>query len=298
MRLVTFQDKGGWQAGLRIGDKVVEAGAAARAASIRVGRNSVSNRTILRWSAIEQRHLEAAAQDLALAAKKIAGVYALEAVRLGPPILDPEKIICLGLNYRSHAAEAGLELPKVPMLFAKYRNTLVGPTEPIVLPALSTQVDYEGELAVVIGRRCKDLTADTALDSVAGYMVLNDVSARDIQMRTSQFLSGKSMDTFAPCGPALVMNEIRDPQTLAIATRVNGRTLQQSSTADMIFPVREILAYVSQLMTLEPGDIISTGTPEGVGYKRTPPIFLKQGDIVEVEIEGVGALRNPVVGRG
>jgi len=216
-------------------------------------------------------------------------------VRLGPPIPDPEKIICLGLNYRSHAEEAGLSVPKVPILFAKYRNALTGPTSPIILPGISEEIDYEGELAVVVGKQCKNVAVEEALDYVAGYMAFNDVSARDLQMRTGQWLSGKTLDTFAPCGPALVINEISDPQDLDISTRVNGQTLQQSNTRNMIFSVAETLAYISQLMTLEPGDIIATGTPEGVGFKRNPPIFLRHGDVVEVEIEGIGALRNPVV---
>lgn len=297
MRLVTFESGSESHAGIAIGESVVDATVAARAASIRVGRNPVGNRTILGWTRADQEHLGAVAAELAEGVtKKREGIYAAADVNLGPPIPDPDKIICLGLNYRTHAEEAGLELPKVPLLFAKFRNTLTGPTGPIMLPALSAQIDYEGELALVVGRRCKTVTVESALEFVAGYMVMNDVSARDIQMRTSQWLSGKTMDTFAPCGPALVVNEIRDPQDLRIATRVNGNTLQQSNTKDMIFSVAEIVAYVSQLMTLEPGDIISTGTPDGVGYKRNPPVFLRDGDMVEVEIERIGLLRNPVFG--
>ena len=214
---------------------------------------------------------------------------------LGPPIPDPDKIICLGLNYRSHAEEAGLAIPKVPILFGKYRNTLNGPTSPIILPGMSKEIDYEGELAAVIGKRGKDISVASALEHVAGYMAFNDVSARDLQMRTGQWLSGKTLDTFAPCGPALVINEISDPQSLDISTRVNGQTLQQSNTRYMIFSVAETIAYISQLLTLEAGDIIATGTPEGVGFKRNPPIYLRDGDLVEVEIEGIGMLKNPVV---
>jgi 2-keto-4-pentenoate hydratase/2-oxohepta-3-ene-1,7-dioic acid hydratase in catechol pathway len=199
------------------------------------------------------------------------------------------------LNYRSHAEEAGFAIPTVPILFAKYRNTLSGPTSPIILPDMSKEVDYEAELAIVIGKPCKDITAAQALEHVAGYMAFNDVSARDLQMRTSQWLSGKALDTFAPCGPALVINEISDPQNLNISTRLNQQTLQQSNTCNMIFSVAETISYISQLMTLEPGDIIATGTPEGVGFKRNPPIFLQDGDVVEVEVEGIGMLRNPVI---
>jgi 2-keto-4-pentenoate hydratase/2-oxohepta-3-ene-1,7-dioic acid hydratase in catechol pathway len=191
--------------------------------------------------------------------------------------------------------ETGLATYPVPILFAKYRNTLTGPTSPIRLSRLSKETDYEGELAVVIGKRCRNVTADDSLDYVAGYMAFDDVSARDLQFRTSQWLSGKTLDTFAPCGPALVLNEIRDPQNLNISTLLNGQTLQQGNTRNMIFSVIETIAYISQLMTLEPGDIIATGTPEGVGYKRNPPLYLHDGDVVEVQVEGIGALRNPVV---
>ena len=156
-------------------------------------------------------------------------------------------------------------------------------------------MDYEGELAVVICRAGKDIPARGALKYVAGYMALNDISARDLQMRTGQWISGKTLDSFAPCGPALVINEIQDPQSLNIITRVNGQMLQNGKTKDMIFSVADTIAYISQLMTLQPGDLIATGTPDGVGFKRTPPIFLHGGDVVEVEITGIGILRNPVV---
>jgi 2-keto-4-pentenoate hydratase/2-oxohepta-3-ene-1,7-dioic acid hydratase in catechol pathway len=199
------------------------------------------------------------------------------------------------LNYRRHAEEAGLPLPEVPSLFAKYRNSLTGPTSPIVLPGMSEQIDYEAELAVVIGKGCRNIKSAQALHYVAGYMALNDVSARDLQFRTGQWLAGKALDTFAPCGPALVINEIDDPQSLNICTRLNGQTLQQANTNDMAFSVAETVAFITQLMTLEPGDIVATGTPEGVGFKRNPPVFLHHGDMVEVEIEKIGTLRNPVV---
>ena len=219
----------------------------------------------------------------------------METVLLGPPIPDPDKIICLGLNYRSHAEETGFKAPKVPILFAKFRNALIGPASPIILPSVSNEIDYEGELAVVIGKQCRNVTPENALEHVAGYMAFHDVSARDLQFRSGQWLSGKALDTFAPCGPALVVNEINDPQTLNLSTRINGQILQHSNTKHMIFSVAYSISYISSLMTLEPGDIIATGTPEGVGFKRNPPIFLKHGDIVEVEIEKIGTLRNPVV---
>jgi len=288
MRLVTYDLQGKWRAGILVGDKVVDASSVAKSAGINFEDGEISNRAIIQLDEAEQSKLEGAAQELA----KSGG---MEDVLLGPPIPDPDKIICIGLNYKSHAEEAQLKLPEVPLLFAKYRNALIGPTGSILLPAVSEEIDYEGELAVVIGKRGKDIPVENALDYVAGYMSLNDVSARDVQFRTGQFLSGKTLDTFAPCGPSLVVNEISDPQNLNIETRINGQVFQQSNTKHMIFSVAHSIAHISSLMTLEPGDIIATGTPEGVGFKRTPPIFLKDGDVVEVEVEKIGVLRNPVI---
>ena len=214
----------------------------------------------------------------------------------GPPIADPDKILCIGLNYREHARESGLEVPSVPVVFAKFRNSLIGTGASIELPATSQQIDYEGELAVVIGRRCKNVEANDALSVVAGYSVFNDVTARDLQLQVSQWTIGKAIDTFAPMGPGLVpAHLIPDPQKLELVTRVNGQVVQQSSTADMIFSVTEIIAHLTRSMTLEPGDIIATGTPSGVGFKRDPALFLKPGDVVEVEISSIGLLSNPVV---
>jgi len=292
MRLVTYESDRKWRAGIVVGDKVVDSSSAAKAAGM-AEADRISNRAIIQWTVEKQSQFEAAARSLANSSSVDA--FPIESALLGPPIPDPDKIICLGLNYRSHAEEAGLSIPKVPILFGKYRNTLNGPTSPIILPGMSEEIDYEGELAVVIGKRGKDISVASAFEHVAGYMALNDVSARDLQMRTGQWLSGKTMDTFAPCGPALVINEISDPQSLDISTRVNGQTLQQSNTRHMIFSVAETIAYISQLLTLEAGDIIATGTPEGVGFKRNQHIYLRDGDIVEVEIEGIGMLKNPVV---
>lgn len=293
MRLATYDSQKKWRAGIVIKDKVVDASTAAKAADINFDGNEISNRAIIQLSRDKQSQLEAAAREFAESNGE--GVHLLGDVLLGPPIPDPDKIICLGLNYKSHAEEAGLKPPEIPILFAKYRNALTGPTSPIILPKMSQEIDYEGELAVVIGKRGKDISVESALEYVAGYMAFHDVSARDLQFRAGQWLSGKTLDTFAPCGPSLVIGEIDDPQNLNISTRLNGETLQNSNTKHMIFPVAETIAYISQLMTLEPGDIIATGTPEGVGFKRTPPIFLKDGDVVEVEVEKIGTLRNPVV---
>jgi acylpyruvate hydrolase len=220
----------------------------------------------------------------------------LDQVELGPPVPDPEKLLCVGLNYRAHASEVNAALPPVPTIFAKFRNSLSGPTSPIVLPTVSTLIDYEGELTVVIGTRCKGVSEQEALDYVAGYTICNDVSARDLQMQTSQWMAGKAIDTFAPMGPGIVLAEmIPDPQTLQLTTRVNGEVVQHDSTANMIYSVAKIIAFLSSFMTLEPGDLIATGTPSGVGGMRQPPLFLRDGDLVEVEIEGIGVIRNPVI---
>jgi 2-keto-4-pentenoate hydratase/2-oxohepta-3-ene-1,7-dioic acid hydratase in catechol pathway len=210
-------------------------------------------------------------------------------------ISRPGKIVCVGLNYLDHAQEGGMELPKAPLLFAKWPNTLIGDGEAIVLPPESKEVDYEAELGVVIGTTAKRVSEADALDHVEGYICLNDVSARDMQFGDGQWTRGKSLDTFCPVGPRLVpREEIADPQQLGIRCILNGETVQDSSTAQMIFSVAEIIAYVSQVITLEPGDLIATGTPAGVGVFKDPKVLLKDGDEVSIEIDGLGTLTNPV----
>jgi 2-keto-4-pentenoate hydratase/2-oxohepta-3-ene-1,7-dioic acid hydratase in catechol pathway len=207
----------------------------------------------------------------------------------------PGKIICVGLNYRDHAEETGAELPKAPLLFAKWGNTLIGHGEAIVLPPESAEVDYEAELGVVIGTAGRHIAEADALDHVRGYICVNDVSARDLQFADGQWTRGKSPDTFCPVGPRLVpREEIADPQALAIRCVLNGEVMQDSTTANMIFSVAEIISYVSRTVTLDPGDLIATGTPAGVGVFRDPKVLLKDGDEVTVEVEGLGALTNPV----
>lgn len=231
----------------------------------------------------------------ALAAGAAAGRFCTG--RLKAPIPDSGKILCIGLNYRDHARESGMEPPPEPVVFGKFGNTIIGPEAPIRLPAVSTQVDYEAELVVVIGRRGYRIPRAAALAHVAGYMNGHDVSARDWQIGRpgKQWLLGKTPDTFAPIGPWLVTaDDIPDPHNLSIRLRLNGRTMQDGCTRELIFGVDELIAYVSQLMTLEPGDLIFTGTPAGVGMGRNPPVFLQPGDVVEVEIAGLGTLRNPV----
>jgi 2-keto-4-pentenoate hydratase/2-oxohepta-3-ene-1,7-dioic acid hydratase in catechol pathway len=211
------------------------------------------------------------------------------------PIDRPQKIVCVGLNYSDHAEEQGVELPERPVLFAKWPNTLIGPGEPIVVPGISQKVDYEAELGVVIGRQVKGAAVENALEAVAGYVCVNDVSARDLQFADGQWVRGKSPDTFCPVGPKLVpAGDVPDSQALGIRAILNGETMQESTTANMVFGVAEIVAFVSQAITLEPGDLIATGTPAGVGAFRDPPVFMQPGDEITIEIDGVGALTNPV----
>ncbi len=213
----------------------------------------------------------------------------------GLPFDRPSKIVCVGLNYVDHATESKMEVPERPLLFAKWPNCLTGHGDPIVLPAYAKEVDYEAELGIVIGRAASGVSQDDALDHVAGYTCANDVSARDVQFADGQWTRGKSFDTFCPVGPTVVpASEIGDPQNLRVRCLVNGEALQDASTADMIFPIAELIAYISDGIRLEPGDLVLTGTPPGVGFARTPPIYLEDGDEVTVEIEGVGTLTNPV----
>jgi 2-keto-4-pentenoate hydratase/2-oxohepta-3-ene-1,7-dioic acid hydratase in catechol pathway len=285
MQLVTYRTNGNWEAGVGIDGKVVPTRALGPYPSTVKELLSID-------SARFDEMLEAAS-----AAVKAPGALDISSVQLGPAIPNPDKIICLGLNYKDHAAEANLTLPSAPVLFAKYRNSLIGPYDDIVVPAAANAaVDYEVELAVVIGRRASHVSEPDALDYVAGYSAFNDVSARDLQMQTSQWGAGKAIDTFGPLGPGIVPARfIGDPQSLMLTTRVNGERLQHASTSQMIFSIAQTLAFITQFMTLEPGDVIATGTPAGVGFTRKPPIFLKDGDVVEVEIEKIGTLRNSVV---
>jgi 2-keto-4-pentenoate hydratase/2-oxohepta-3-ene-1,7-dioic acid hydratase in catechol pathway len=219
----------------------------------------------------------------------------LDDVTLEAPVPRPGKIICIGLNYRNHAIESGMEIPKSPIIFSKFVTSVTATEAPIVIPKGSEQTDFEAELAVVIGRRAKNVSADEAMNYVFGYTNFNDVSARDFQFADGQWQRGKSCDTFAPFGPFIVTkDEISDPHALRIQFRLNGDTMQDSTTAELIFRIPEIIAFLSRSVTLEPGDIIATGTPPGVGFARKPPVFLKDGDVCEVEIEGLGVLINPV----
>ena len=220
----------------------------------------------------------------------------LAEARLYAPIAAPEKVIGIGLNYEDHAAETGADIPEKPIVFAKYPNTIIGPGETIVIPPVTEQADYEAELAVIIGRTARNVPESEALDHVFGYTNANDVSSRDLQFSEGgQWTRSKSIDTFCPLGPYIATtDEIEDPQHLSIRCTLNGEVMQDGTTSKMIFSVAELVSFLSQAMTLVPGDVIVTGTPPGVGSARDPQVWLKDGDEVTIEIEGLGALTNPV----
>jgi acylpyruvate hydrolase len=280
MRLVSFHTEEGPAAAVQIGDGLVPVSA--------LDAPATTVRGLL--AALDAEGL----RELARRAEQADERIALTDVTLHAPVIDPQKIVCLGLNYRDHAAETGQEIPTAPMWFAKFANSLIGSGGEIVLPTAHAEyVDYEAELALVIGRRAKNVTAEDALSYIAGAMPFNDVSARDLQMQNPLWTSGKAIDTFAPCGPALVtLDEIEDLGTLGLRTRVNGELVQEGGTANLIFGPAEVVAWLSRTMTLLPGDIIATGTPAGVGAAQGR--FLKDGDSVEVEIDGLGTLVNGV----
>jgi 2-keto-4-pentenoate hydratase/2-oxohepta-3-ene-1,7-dioic acid hydratase in catechol pathway len=222
--------------------------------------------------------------------------FPTDSVRILAPIPRPPKLICIGLNYRDHAAETGQELPKVPTVFAKFSNVIIGPGESIALPKISHKPDYEAEFMFVIGEGGRNIAAEDWQRHVFGYTIFNDVSGRDFQMATSQWTIGKSFDTFGPMGPFLVSaDESPDPHALDIRLSIGGEVLQQSNTRELIFKIPELVAFLSSVMTLEPGDVVATGTPAGVGFTRKPPRYLQAGDEVVISIEGLGELRNPVV---
>jgi 2-keto-4-pentenoate hydratase/2-oxohepta-3-ene-1,7-dioic acid hydratase in catechol pathway len=287
VRLVTYSDGSTTSPGVMVGDRVVPAAAAAAQAGLDVKPWSV--RMLLELLSAEQLALVGEAAEAA------SGGLDRDAVTLHAPVAHPEKIVCLGLNYRDHAAETGQPIPQAPMWFAKFANSLIGDRQPVVLPAAHPgRVDYEAELAVVIGTTVRGVSADDALSFVAGAMPFNDVSARDLQMQNPLWTAGKAIDTFAPCGPALVtLDEIQDLQGLALQTRVNGEVVQQGTTSEQIFSVAEVVAWLSRTMTLVPGDIIATGTPAGIGAARRS--YLSAGDTVAVEVQGLGAVTNPIV---
>ncbi len=285
MRLATIRTPAGPRAAVLVGDSYVDLHATDPALPASVRELLERGPSALREAAEAIRKPDAVKHPAA-------------SVRLLAPVPNPNKIVCIGLNYKDHAAEGGVPIPKEPVLFSKYTTALIGHGDNIVLPAVSKKVDYEAELVIVVGKGGRHLNAETAADHVAGYTIGHDVSARDWQLEKDgkQWMVGKTFDTFAPCGPHLVTaDEAPNPHALPIRLRLNGETMQNSNTQQMIFNVGYLLAYLSQVFTLQPGDVIYTGTPPGVGFARKPPVFLKAGDVVEVEIEGLGVLRNPVV---
>jgi 2-keto-4-pentenoate hydratase/2-oxohepta-3-ene-1,7-dioic acid hydratase in catechol pathway len=278
MRLVTRKTDRGPRAGVLVGeDRVVDAWEA-------LGGGCGTMRGLLKADRFDEL------------ADAIAGAEGepLADGALLPPVPDPEKIICIGLNYRAHAEETKQEPPSVPTVFGKFRNALAAPDATVALPAASEKVDYEAEVCVVIGRRLKDVGADEALAGVAGYTLMNDLSARDLQLATTQWMAGKTFDGAAPCGPALATADEVADDAIEFALALNGEEMQSSDTSDLIFGVPELVAHLSTLMTLEPGDLISTGTPSGVGIARRPSVWLKPGDVVEISSPQLGLLRTRI----
>ncbi len=294
MKLVTYDSAGSWRAGVVVESSIFDVGTLLRGESGDSATSVLSVRELLReyGGALS----ELSARLIAASHKNPeAAVGLFDKVRLGPPVTDPSKILCIGLNYNDHVAETGRALPSYPDIFAKFATSLIGPFDDIRCSDITPNLDFEGELAIIIGKECRFVSAENALDFVAGVTILNDITARDLQYRGTQWLAGKAVDGSTPFGPALVtLDEVGDIQDLDIQTRVNGSQVQSSNTHLMIFPVRHLVSYISHFLTLSPGDVISTGTPQGIGAKRQPPLWLKPGDTVEVELENVGILRNVV----
>jgi len=278
MRLVTYaSDRGPRAALLRDDDTAIDAWDA-------LGGGGQSVRELL----AAERVAELAGANEPSAAMRLVNLTLL------PPIPDPQKIVCIGLNYRAHAEETQQELPETPTVFGKFSNALAAPDATVGLPRASEKVDYEAEVCVVVGRRMREVAPDEALAGVAGYTLLNDLSARDLQLATSQWMAGKTFDGAAPCGPALVTADEVQHDTIEFALTLNGETMQSSATSDLIFGVPEVVAHLSNLMTLEPGDLIATGTPAGVGIARKPSVWLQPGDVVEISSPQLGLLRTTI----
>lgn len=312
MRLVTYSFRGWRRVGALLGEDGLVDLARAHAAVLRErGVDAAAGRgaalvpaDMVGLLARGDDGLEAARQAVARVAQGPADRWVKEGVlfavagdgiRLEPPVPNPGKIVCLGINYAEHAGEAGRDVPKLPELFPKFASALIAHGDPIRLPPFSDQIDYEGELALVIGRPGRYIDAGHALAHIAGYSVAHDVSARDYQFLGSQWLAGKAIDGFLPMGPWLVTHdEVPDPQALRLTTELNGEVMQDANTRDMVCGIPETIAYISRLLTLEPGDVILTGTPSGVGFARKPPRFLRPGDTVRITVEKVGTLENPV----
>jgi 2-keto-4-pentenoate hydratase/2-oxohepta-3-ene-1,7-dioic acid hydratase in catechol pathway len=278
MRLVTYRKRAEARAGVQTDEGVLDAAEL-------LGAERITAREL-----IEADRLEELAQAVGGS-----GAEPIADAELLPPLPDPDKIICIGLNYRSHAAEAGIDPPQQPTFFAKFRNALAPAGSIVALPAASEKVDYEAEIAFVVGRRCSGVSPELALDAVAGFTLLNDLSARDLQFATPQWMPGKVFDGSAPCGPAIVTpDEAGAPDAIEFTLDLNGERMQEASTSDLIFSVAELIARLSRWMTLEPGDIVSTGTPSGVGSVRKPRVWLKSGDEIVISSPTLGELRTPI----
>jgi acylpyruvate hydrolase len=279
MRLVTYRREDAARAGVQTDEGVLDA------AEI-LGTDPIGVRQLIEENRIEE-----------LREKSQGGAQPVAGAELLPPIPNPDKIICIGLNYRSHAAEAGIDPPAEPTFFAKFRNALAPAGATVSLPAASEKVDYEAEVAFVIGQRCSEVDPAEATDAIAGYMLLNDLSARDLQFATPQWMPGKVFDGSAPCGPALVTpDEAGRPDEISFTLDLNGERMQDASTSDLIFSAPELVSRLSRWMTLEPGDIVSTGTPSGVGSVRDPPVWLKPGDEIVIASPTLGELRTTIGG--
>jgi acylpyruvate hydrolase len=309
MRLVTFEDAGQRRLGGASDGMIVDLNAAYRAMLEDRGERRAGELAAKTLPAEMLAFLAAGDEALAGAREAFGFVARLgdasarerglvrraDAVRLAAPVPRPTKLILVGLNYRDHAEEAGMKIPDVPTFFSKYPNCVIAPGDAIKIPKVSAMIDYEGEYAFVIGRAGRDIPKARAMDYVAGYTIVNDVSCRDYQMRTGQWMIGKTFDTFAPMGPYLVTSdEIADPHNLELSLFLNGQRMQHSNTRNLIFKTDDLIEFLSQVFTLEPGDVVSTGTPSGVGFARKPPVYMKPGDRVRIEIAGLGMLENPV----
>jgi 2-keto-4-pentenoate hydratase/2-oxohepta-3-ene-1,7-dioic acid hydratase in catechol pathway len=284
MRLVTFENNGSRRLGVRKGDSVVDL--------------SLADPTLPGQMLEFLEAGESAMISARTASQKGEHLIPLTKVKICAPIQNPQKVICIGLNYADHAAESGMPIPPEPVVFSKFSSSIIGPGDTIVAPSVSNEVDYEVELVVVIGKSGRHISEANALSHVAGYSVGHDVSARDYQLKkpAGQWMLGKTFDTFAPLGPELVTSEdVSDPGNLWIRCTLNGVVVQNSSTSQLIFPIQKLISYLSHVFTLSPGDLIFTGTPPGVGMGRKPQVWLKNGDVVVCEVEGLGRLENPVV---
>lgn len=294
MKIVSYEHESGVRGGVLVDDAVYDLELLLQGSAEAVHGATASVRDFLELYGDRIAAISAEISSL-IVEDPVARVGARSELRLTAPVTDPAKVLCIGLNYKDHVAETGRALPEYPDVFAKFASTMIGPDDEIGGARVSDNLDFEGELAVVIGRTASGVAEDEALQYVAAVAPLNDVTARDLQYRGTQWLAGKAVDGSTPWGPAMVtLDEVGDPQTLDLVTRVNGEEVQRSNTSHQIFPIARIVSYLSSFLTLEPGDVIATGTPQGIGAKRNPPVWLEPGDTVEIDIERVGLLRNCV----